>query len=97
MATERKLSDIDRLHEELFGSIPAKPGTAYEMITAIVLAALGWQDVVHDCTERADGMRAGHQLDVTCRDPDGLPCRCPPWTHASHRKSVARLAVDRRS
>ena len=83
MATERKLSDIDRLHEELFGSIPGKPGTAYEMITAIVLAALGWQDVVHDRTERADGMRAGHQLDVTCRDRDGkvrrLLIECKEW------------------
>jgi hypothetical protein len=71
MAKERKLSDIDRLYEELFGSIPAKAGTAYEMITAIVLAALGWQDVVHDRTERAEGMRADHQLDVTCRDREG--------------------------
>jgi hypothetical protein len=44
MAKERKLSDIDRLYEELFGSIPAKAGTAYEMITAIVLAALAWQE-----------------------------------------------------
>ena len=49
-----QLSDIDRLYQELFGSIPAKPGTAYEMIAAIVLGALGWQDVVHDQTERAD-------------------------------------------
>ena len=83
MATERKLSDIDRLHEELFGSTPAKSGTAYEMITAIVLAALGWQDVVHDRTERAEGMRAGHQLDVTCRDRDGkvrrLLIECKEW------------------
>ena len=83
MATQRKLSDIDRLHEELVGSIPAKPGTAYEMITAIVLAALGWQDVAHDRTERADAMRAGHQLDVTCRDRDGkvrrLLIECKEW------------------
>jgi hypothetical protein len=83
MAEQRKLTDIDQLYEELFGSIPAKPGTAYEMITAIVLAALGWQDVVHDLTERADGMRADHQLDVTCRDRDGkvrrLLIECKEW------------------
>jgi Restriction endonuclease len=71
MAKERKISDIDLLYEELFGSIPAKPGTAYERITAIALAALGWQDVVHDRTERADGKRADHQLDVTCTNGDG--------------------------
>jgi hypothetical protein len=71
MAKERKISDIDLLYEELFGSIPAKPGTAYERITAIVLAALGWQDVVHDRTERAQGKRADHQLDVTCTNRDG--------------------------
>ena len=83
MANERKLSDIDRLYEELFGSIPAKAGTAYEMIAAIVLAALGWQDVVHDRTERADGTRADHQLDVTCRDRQGkvrrLLIECKEW------------------
>ena len=83
MAKGRKPSDIDRLYEELFGSIPAKPGTAYEMIAAIVLAALGWQDVVHDRTERADGMRADHQLDVTCRDWEGkvrrLLIECKEW------------------
>jgi hypothetical protein len=83
MAKGRRLSDIDRLYEELFGSIPAKPGTAYEMIAAIVLAALGWQDVVHDQTERADGMCADHQLDVTCRDRDGkvrrLLIECKEW------------------
>jgi Restriction endonuclease len=70
MAQERKISDIDLLYEELFGSIPAKAGTAYERITAIVLGALGWQDVVHDRTERADGKRADHQLDVTCTNRD---------------------------
>lgn len=83
MAKERRPSDIDRLYLELFGSIPAKAGTAYEMITAIVLAALGWQDVVHDRTERADGMRADHQLDVTCRDRKGkvrrLLIECKEW------------------
>jgi len=83
MTKERRPSDIDRLYLELFGSIPAKAGTAYEMITAIVLAALGWQDVVHDRTGRADGMRAGHQLDVTCRDREGkvrrLLIECKEW------------------
>lgn len=53
------------------------------MITAIVLAALGWQDVVHDRTERAEGMRADHQLDVTCRDREGkvrrLLIECKEW------------------
>lgn len=71
MAKARKISDVDLLSEELFGSIPAKAGTAYERIAAIVLAAVGWQDVVHDRTDRAGGKRADHQLDVTCTNRDG--------------------------
>ena len=86
VAIERKLSDIDRLYEELFGSVPAKAGTAYEMIVAIVLAALGWQNVVHDQTERADGRRADHQLDITCHDRAGkvrrLLIECKEWDTA---------------
>lgn len=47
MTKKRKLSDIDRLYEELFGSTAKKRGAAYEMLSAIVLAVLGWEDVVH--------------------------------------------------
>jgi hypothetical protein len=83
MTKQRELSDVDRLYEELFGSVPKKSGTAYEMLSAIVLATLGWQDVVHDRTDRLEGKRADHQLDVTCRRGDGSVTRllieCKAW------------------
>jgi Restriction endonuclease len=83
MTKKREPSDVDRLYRELFGSVPKKSGTAYEMLSAIVLATLGWKDVVHDRTERPDGKRADHQLDVTCRHPDGSVSRllieCKDW------------------
>jgi hypothetical protein len=48
-----------------------------------VLAALGLEDVVHDRTERAEGLLADHQLDVTCRNRDGslrrLLIECKDW------------------
>lgn len=59
------------LHGELFGFVPSKAGTAYERVAALVLAALGWQDVTHDVTERPAGRRAYHQLDIVARDPAG--------------------------
>jgi hypothetical protein len=64
-------SEIEDLHEELFGFRPAKPGTAYERLSAIVLAARDWQDVVHDETVTPPGKQAAHQLDITGRLPTG--------------------------
>jgi hypothetical protein len=93
MAKERKISDVDLLYEELFGSIPAKPGTAYERITAIVLAALGWQDVVHDRTERAEGNRADHQLDVTCTNRDGSVRRLLIECKENHTDKVGQAEM----
>ncbi len=63
--------DIDALHRALFGHVPAKHGTAYERVAAIVLASLGWGDVVHDLRERPPGKRARHQLDITATAPSG--------------------------
>jgi hypothetical protein len=60
-------SEIEDLHEALFGFQPAKAGTAYERLAAIVLAARGWVDVVHDETLTPPGKQAAHQLDVTGR------------------------------
>ena len=72
---DRTISDVDRLYEELFGTMPPGEGKAYERISALVMAALGWVDVVHDRTELPEGMTADHQLDVTCRRPDGTVSR----------------------
>jgi len=66
------MSEIEDLHDALFGHRPAKHGTAYERVTAVVLAALGWTNVQHDRREKADGKLAVHQLDVTARDPGGV-------------------------
>jgi Restriction endonuclease len=64
-------SEIEDLHETLFGFLPAKQGTAYERLTAIVLATRGWVDVMHDTTSMLPDKLAGHQLDVTGRLPSG--------------------------
>lgn len=64
-------SAIEDLHEALFGFRPAKAGTAYERLSAVVLATLGWENVVHDTTDHSEGKLAGHQLDVTGRHPSG--------------------------
>jgi hypothetical protein len=64
-------SELEDLHEELFGFRPGKPGTAYERLGAIVLAARGWEDVVHDETVTPVGKQAAHQLDITGRFPTG--------------------------
>lgn len=66
------MTEIDDLHMALFGSLPKKHGTAYERVTAVVLAALGWTEIKHDTRERAAGKLAVHQLDVTARDPHGI-------------------------
>jgi hypothetical protein len=55
----------------LFGFRPKKQGTAYERLTAIVLATRGWVDLTHDTTPTLPGKLAGHQLDVTGRLPSG--------------------------
>jgi len=65
------MSKIDDLHVALFGFQPKKHGTAYERVTAVVLAALGWTEIKHDAHERAASKLAVHQLDVTARDPHG--------------------------
>jgi hypothetical protein len=63
--------ELNDLHDDLFGFIPKKAGTAYERITAVVLAVLGWQGVQHDVDDGAAGKHAKHQLDVVARHPSG--------------------------
>jgi hypothetical protein len=76
-------SAIEDLHEALFGFRPAKAGTAYERLSAVVLATLGWEGVVHDMTDSVEGKLAEHQLDVTARHPSGeikrLIVECKDW------------------
>jgi Restriction endonuclease len=62
---------IGLLHEVLFGFIPSGPGTAYERLTAIVLAALGWTEVRQQAHEQPEGVRAKQTLDVVARHPSG--------------------------
>jgi hypothetical protein len=79
-------SAIEDLHEAVFGFRPAKAGTAYERLGAVVLATLGWEGVVHDTTESVPGKLAEHQLDVTGRHPSGeikrLIVECKDWDEA---------------
>lgn len=66
---------IEALHEKLFNFVPAKHGTAYERLTALVLAWLGWEGVVHDLRQARKGRRAKHQLDVVARNSSGVERR----------------------
>ena len=87
------LSEIDDLHEALFGFRPTKQGVAYERLTAIVLAVFGWTHVQHDTREGLEGKRARHQLDVTARHTTGLIRRlvveCKDWD-----KKVGKGTLD---
>ncbi len=76
-------TEVEDLHAALFGFRPAKAGTAYERLSAVVLATRGWQDVTHDVTETPAQRLASHQLDVTCHHPTGeverLIVECKDW------------------
>lgn len=66
---------IEELHEQLFGFVPAASGLAYERLTAIVLAGLGWTEVRQRSREQPEGARAKQTLDVVARHPSGQPRR----------------------
>jgi Restriction endonuclease len=77
------VSAADELHERIFGFVPAKAGTAYERLAAIVLAGLGWESVKHQTKLQPQGRRAEQRLDVTATHPDGsiqrLLVECKDW------------------
>jgi hypothetical protein len=87
------LSEIEDLHEALFGFRPTKQGAAYERLTAVVLAVFGWTNVQHDTREGIEGKRAKHQLDVTALHRTGLIKRliveCKDWD-----KKVGKGTLD---
>jgi hypothetical protein len=91
----RVSTEIDDLHEAVFGFRPLKEGTAYERLAAVVLASLGWQDVVHDTSETVPGRRAAHQLDVAGRDPSGeikrLIVECKDWDQVVDQATLDKL------
>jgi len=59
------------LHEQLFGWRPAKDGTAYERLAALVLAVLGWKEVKQESHEQPPGALAKQVLDVVACHPSG--------------------------
>jgi restriction endonuclease len=93
-------TEIDELHDAMFGFRPAKEGTAYERLAAVVLATLGWQDVAHDQREQGAGRRATHQLDVIGRHPGGevqhLIVECKDWNKTVGKTTLDALAGVRR-
>jgi hypothetical protein len=86
---------IEELHDALFGYVPAKLGTAYERLSAVVLTGLGWVDVEDHRLEQVSGRRAKHQLDVICRRADSsvrrLIVECKDWKNVVERDVVDRL------
>lgn len=89
------MSAADDLHQRLFGLMPEKPGTAYERLAALVLAGLGWRDVMHDTRLRPPGRRAEHQLDITATSTDGsvrhLLVECKDWNKKVDKKTLDAL------
>jgi hypothetical protein len=88
-------SAIEDLHEAIFGFRPAKAGTAYERLGAVVLATLGWENVVHDTTQPVESRLAEHQLDVTARHPSGevtqLVVECKDWNKVVGQDTLDQL------
>jgi len=98
MTNERKNSEpseIELLHERLFGFRPNKDGTAYERLTAVVLATQGWVEVVHSERARAPDKQAVHWLDVNARAPDGsisrLIVECKDWDKTVKKGTLDQL------
>jgi hypothetical protein len=59
------------LHRELFGSVPTKPGTAYERLAALILREIDADGSVrHDVRLSGTGKRTKHQIDVSLRRDD---------------------------
>lgn len=87
------MSAADDLHKAIFGFRPAKAGTAYERLAAVVLAGFGWKGVKHETTLRPTGRRAEQRLDVTATHPDGsiqrLLVECKDWN-----KNVGKGTLD---
>lgn len=69
--TNRAKEPILALHEQLFGWRPKKDGTAYERLTALVLAVLGWEEIKQESREQPSGALAKQVLDVVARRPTG--------------------------
>lgn len=89
------MSDADDLHERLFGWRPAKSGTAYERLAALVMARLGWTDVQHDLIERRKGRLAEHQIDVQATHPSGevqrMIVECKDWAETVGKETLDTL------
>jgi hypothetical protein len=66
---------FDALHQQLFGFVPALDGAAYERISAVLLAFLGWTEVAQGARERRPGRRARQTIDVMARHPSGIERR----------------------
>lgn len=84
---------VDELHETLFGFVPAKEGTAYERLAALVFARLRWRNVVFNSIQQAPGRLAKHQIDVVAQSPDGqlerVIIECKDWD-----KGVGKNTLD---
>jgi hypothetical protein len=84
---------IDLLHQELWGYVPSLGGEAYERLTAVVLAVLGWSEVKQQSHEKREGARALQRLDVVARHPSGeqrrLIVQCK-----HHGETVGKEDVD---
>lgn len=62
------MSPIDKIYQEIFGVIPAKSGTAYEMLACIAEHLMNQSDVKHDSKIRGEFSNSLYQIDVLSDD-----------------------------
>ena len=65
-------SPLDELYESLFGELPKKSGTAYELLCAAVWKLLNEDaEVIHDSRLKGEISKSLYQVDVDTKDKDG--------------------------
>ncbi len=60
-------SPIEIIFQDIFGYLPKKSGTAYEMLASIALSLLEGGEVIHDERLRGTFSKTLYQLDVYCQ------------------------------
>lgn len=65
------MSPIDKIYLEIFGHVPNKPGTAYEMLACIAEHLMNEGEIKHDRKIRGEFSKTLYQIDVLSTDQSG--------------------------
>ncbi|SFN51141.1 Restriction endonuclease [Pseudomonas sp. NFACC24-1] len=66
------MSPIDKIFNEIFGHLPNKAGTAYEMFSCIAEHLMSEGNILHDNKIRGEFSKTLYQIDVHSSSPDGI-------------------------